>query len=340
MKKFDLSDVLLVPADPTPLSSRGEVYCLDSWNMLPLITAPMDTVISKKNWEKFYNEGITPCLPRGIKWDAVQSQELAKKESPVFVSYSLSDVESPDFTPICQYICIDIANGHMSRLHDAVRGLKQKWGNSLTIMTGNVATARGYQMLSEAGADLVRIGIGVGNACLTTKQTSIGYPIGSLIRECRDLKNKKGLKSLIVADGGMKDYSDVIKALGLGADRVMIGSLFNFAIESAGDNYLWGFKIPQKTAEWGFDMKLPVYKKYRGMSTKEVQRAWGKKILRTSEGIVTKRQVKYRLDGWCENFEGYLRTAMSYCGAVKLKDFIGEVRYVKIPNSYFRRFDK
>jgi GMP reductase len=340
MKKFDLTDVLLVPADPTPISSRSEIDPLDSQGMLPLITAPMDTVISKKNWEKFYNAGITPCLPRGIKWGAVQSLELIKKESPVFVSYSLSDVELPNFTPICQYICIDIANGHMTRLHDAVRTLKRKWGDSLTIMTGNVATARGYQILSEAGADLVRIGIGVGNACLTTKQTSIGYPIGSLIKECREMKTKKGLKSLIVADGGMKDYSDVIKALGLGADRVMIGSLFNFAIESAGDNYLWGIKISHKVAGFCFDMGLPVYKKYRGMSTKEVQRAWGKKVLKTSEGIVTRRQVKYRLSGWCDNFRGYLTSAMSYCGAAKLKDFIGEARYVKIPHSYFRRFDK
>lgn len=87
------------------------------------------------------------------------------------------------------------------------------------------------------------------SGCTTAANVSINYPMGSLIAECYKQKTQLGLKTKIVADGGMRNYSDIIKALALGADYVMIGSTFNKAIESAGFNYLYGVKIPQKTAE-------------------------------------------------------------------------------------------
>ena len=138
----------------------------------------------------------------------------------------------------------------------------------------------------------------------------------------------------------MKNYSDIIKALALGADYVMMGSTFNKAIESAGFNYLYGIKISLKTAEtlwkWGF----PVKKKYRGMSTKAVQRSWGKTNLVTAEGITKYQKIEYTLEQWTENFSDYLKSAMSYCGTRKLWNFIGHANYVIITDAARRRFDK
>jgi IMP dehydrogenase/GMP reductase len=340
MKKFDLADVLLTPAVKTPISSRSEVLAYTDSEMLPLITAPMDTVISKDNWYEFYKNGITPCLPRGINFSSQEESDMVSHLYPIFVSYSLSEVESSFFSPLSNYICIDVANGHMERLHKAVTMLKEKWGKNVVIMTGNIAHPLTYKVLAEAGADLIRVNIGTGNACLTSKQTSIGYPMGSLITECRKIKKEYNLSAEIIADGGMKDYSDIIKALALGADRVMIGSLFNFCIESAGDNYFYGVKIPQKLASWAFKKGFRIEKKYRGMSTKEVQKAWGKSELRTSEGIVTRRRVRYDLPGWCTNFRHYLESTMSYTGKRNLKEFIGETEYTLITPNVYRRFNK
>jgi glutamate synthase domain-containing protein 2 len=177
--------------------------------------------------------------------------------------------------------------------------------------------------------------------CSTTVHTGVGYPMASLIQECYFESLHLYNPAKIVADGGMQNYSDIIKALALGADYVMVGSLFNKAIESCGDNYLWGkIKVNQEVAKLAYDNKIPVYKKFRGMSTKEVQKKWGKETLTTSEGVIRFRQVEYTLAKWIENFEDYLRSAMSYSDAITLEDFIGQANVIKITNNAYNRFKK
>lgn len=352
--KFDLNDIVLIPAESSDVCSRKE--CLidsdhDEWfPTLPLMAAPMDTVVCSENFTKYIKLGIIPCIPRGVKVNTYNSPRY-------FKSYGLSEIESqlelrrstdgvirlnkeqdPEHFTNYQYILIDIANGHMSKLIGIIKELK-KWPN-LKVMVGNVANPETFANLALAGADYVRCSIGTGAGCTTAANVSINYPMGSLISECREQKIKLGVETKIVADGGMKNYSDIIKALALGADYVMVGSLFNKAIGSSGYNYLYGIKLRYRLAKklwlWGF----PVKKKYRGMSTKAVQRSWGKSELVTAEGITKYQKVEYTLEQWTENFKDYLRSAMSYCNAKKLSDFIGVVQYVFITESARRRFDK
>jgi glutamate synthase domain-containing protein 2 len=171
--------------------------------------------------------------------------------------------------------------------------------------------------------------------------TAVGYPMASLIKECYEMSTRLSTPAKIVADGGMKTYSDIIKALALGADYVMVGSLFNKAIDSCGDNYLWNkIKVNKKIAKWAYDFGIPVYKKFRGMSTKEVQKKWGRKELVTSEGVVRKRKVEYTLTKWVDNFESYLRSAMSYTNSSNLQLFIGHVEIIQITDNAYNRFKK
>jgi glutamate synthase domain-containing protein 2 len=177
--------------------------------------------------------------------------------------------------------------------------------------------------------------------CSTTVHTGVGYPMGSLVSECYSESCKLDNPAKIVADGGMQNYSDIIKALALGADYVMVGSLFNKAIESCGDNYLFKhIKVSQSIAEFAYKYKIPVYKKFRGMSTKEVQKKWGKEVLTTSEGVVRVRKVEYTLEQWVSNFEDYLRSAMSYTNSKTLSEFIGIVDTIKISDNSYNRFKK
>jgi IMP dehydrogenase/GMP reductase len=349
---FDLKDVLIQPTVISKINSRSEINPYLSNGMLPLITAPMDTVISSENYDNFLDNKICvasvrqPFIDEG-KITVFDTLSNLSKSRTVFVSYSLEGfkrtymkINHVSDTPLSNHVLIDTANGHMQDVYDTVLKAKQKHGNSLVIMVGNIANPETYIEYAKIGVDYVRCSIGSGTGCLTSQQTSIGYPLGSLISECRTLKTKNSYETKIVADGGMKDYADIITALALGADLVMVGSLFNKAIESAGQAYFKGLKISDETAYYIFKKGYTITKKYRGMSTKEVQKSWGVDKLKTSEGVVRIRPVEYTLKGWVENFESYLKSTMSYTGSSNLNEFVGNVKYNIITDKSYKRFNK
>lgn len=329
-EKFDFNDILIKPAPISTIDSRKEINPFHN-GFLPLITAPMDTVVDAKNRALYSTLNIMTCLPRG------------EKNLIGFESYSLDEIiklYKGESLRVDGMYLIDIANGHMEKLLKYVFFIKTRFPK-ITLMVGNVANPETYTKLSNAGADYVRIGIGNGGGCSTTVHTGIGFPMGSLIRETYLASMNLDKPAKIVADGGMQNYSDIIKALALGADYVMVGSIFNKSIESCGDNYLFKrIKISQKCAELAYKYKIPVYKKFRGMSTKEVQKKWGKTTLTTSEGVVRMRKVEYTLEQWVNNFHDYLRSAMSYSNAIKLDEFIGVADIIKITDNAHKRYAK
>ncbi len=351
MMKFDFNDILLEPAETSFIKSRQEIIPYyfsfsDKVNepRLPIIAAPMDTVVNSKNYNSFLDNKINVCLPRKQKPGAPYEHNLFKE---LFYSYSLEEFNErflgPQIRITESFVLIDVANGHMNELELSIKKAKEKYGNTIFLMVGNIANPKTYVRLSNAGADAIRIGIGNGQACLTTQQTSIGAASASLIRECYEESIKLNNPALIIADGGMKNYSDIIKSLALGANYVMIGSIFNKALESCGQTYVFNkFKVEQDSnlAKWLFKNNFTLTKKFRGMSTKEVQKNWGNKNLKTAEGIVKFQKVEYTLSGWVENFEHYLRSAMSYCGASNLKEFIGHANYNIISPNAYERFKK
>jgi GMP reductase len=354
----DFNDILITPAKLSSIRSRVQVnpfHNLGNKEWSPIMVSPMDTVIDKKNWWKFINIGRMPiCFPRGIKYEdfdqATQYQFNALKDG-IFFSYSLEEAEKLSLSllgemskvTINHNILIDVANGHMMSLVRCVKTLKQYLPN-VKIMVGNIANPETYKVYSDAGADYVRVGIGFGGGCLTAMNTGVCYSMATLVYECGNIKeellanDKHAAK--IVADGGFKEYSDIIKALYLGADYVMLGSMLNKALESAGDTYWKGIKVPYFLIDFMWRNKFKLEKKFRGMSTKEVQKAWGKKELKTSEGVVRMRTVKYTLQGWVDNFQDYLKSAMSYTDSYTLDKFIGNDNWTVISENSFNRFKK
>ena len=337
--KFDLWDISIIPAIISDVEHRSECNIMYDNRKLPLIASPMDTVVCKRNYQEFIDNDIIPCLPRGT-----EGLDLIGRAG-FFQALGLCQIESdlkrqtPLYLGKYPNILIDIANGHMAKLIPIIKEIKQRWPWT-KLMVGNVAHPLTYKNLAMAGADYVRCSIGTGAGCTTATNVAINYPMGSLITECHKIKKESELEAKIVADGGMQGYDDIIKALALGADYVMVGSLFNKTMQSAGYNYLWGFRVPYFLAKilwkWGF----PIKKKYRGMSTKAVQRSWGRSKLVTAEGITKYQKVEYNLSQWVENFQDYLRSNMSYCGAKNLSEFIGEVEWEYITNNAFKRFHK
>jgi IMP dehydrogenase/GMP reductase len=339
---FDFDDILIAPSFLSNINSRKEVNTFYSDGFLPLITAPMDTVISLDNKDIFQQNKVHVVLPRNVVC-----------EDDVFISYGLDQFIEYFITTKRESnkpfkVLIDIANGHMLKLLETAELAKKIYGDNMILMVGNVANPVTFKLYCNINVDYVRIGIGNGGGCLTTVQTGIGYPMASLIESCHKIKIEKGTKTKIVADGGFKKYSDIIKALALGADYVMLGTIFNKALESAGEtirhtpNISVGMIIDQYSQETKdmFDAEIVLRKVFRGMSTKDVQKNWGKDDLVTSEGVVKSHKVEYTLSGWRKNFEDYLRSAMSYTGKKELHEFIGGVQYEMITQNAFKRFDK
>lgn len=247
--KYSYNDIAIVPTKMSRINSRSEAIV----DPLPIFTAPMTSVVDENNFKLFHQKGITPIIPRSV--NLFTRAELMNKGK--WVALSLKEFKAlfidewKDRTVIEFKICIDIANGHMEQLYDLCKEAKYIAAHTknynLTIMVGNIANPSTIKFISELNEhnsyhksrqliDYVRVGIGGGSGCTTSSNVGVHYPMASLIDECRQYKNEFSPK--IIADGGIRGYADVIKALALGADYVMIGSLFAQCIESAGLKFL------------------------------------------------------------------------------------------------------
>ena len=354
--KLGYDDVSVVPAPITNIKSRKECFPYDENGMLPIFASPMDTVINEENVKDFANNKINVVIPRNIPIE--RRIELAK-ENNCFFAISLKEAQGAADayestlgpqgwlrTGGRYKICVDIANGHMTELIDACSRLKKLPDVFIEIMTGNIANPETYRYYDEAGIDYVRCSIGTGAGCLTASNTSIFYPQFSLLEEIYWLKKRIGGRCKIIADGGIRGYRDIQKAL-VFADYVMIGGLFNRMIESAGKTtygkryfningyklfrpittlFTYGKEIPRSKFEMAFKLfkenKLTIFKEFRGMSTKEAQKGYnpnGK--TKTSEGKKFYQKVENNIPGWVENETDYLRSAMSYTNSRDLAEY-------------------
>lgn len=346
--KFDFNDILIEPSAVSYVDSRTKVNILDENGMLPIFTAPMFDVVSEDNSDVFNMNRIYSIIPRKSSYNV---DELITNNPKKFIALGLDDFINLVINTKLDinvnnkaYILIDIANGNMIKLVKSVKKSKDIYGDNLILMVGNIANPDTYAILSEAGADLCRCGVGNGSSCTTSANVSIGYPLASLIKDTyeKSLTLKKPAK--IIADGGIKSFSDALKSLALGADLVMMGGILNKSLESSGNCYKLNehgyIKITNEEAKQDLKIGIDVYKQYKGMSTKESQRQMGSERVKTSEGIVKYNKVEYTLSGWVENFNDYLKSTMSYCGKFELNEFIGKVKFNMITYNSFLRYNK
>ncbi len=340
MKKIDWNDITIIPDTLSSISSRSEVNPFLKNGKLPIFTAPMDMVIDEKNISDFELNNINICLPRNIKYDINKSNEH-------FYSYGLDEVIDifENSYPLPRKVLIDVANGHMEKLWDISKRIKEKFGDNIELMVGNIANPETYRKYCEIGVDWIRVNIGSGSACTTAANVGIFYPSASLVSECYEISKEFDNPTRIIVDGGFRNTSEIIKALALGGFSVMLGGIFNKCLESCSDTYLLNdtneyIKLENNEAIKLYSNGKSLYKYYRGMSTKEVQKVWEKKELKTGEGITKYNKVEYTLSGWTENFTDYLRSAMSYSNSRNLEEFIGQAQWVEISQNAFNRFNK
>ena len=357
--QYTYKDVTIVPGKISFIEHRKECIPYYGDGMLPLFTAPMDTVLNDKNYSKFIDNKINAIIPRTVSLDLRKKYAI----NGLWTAFSLIEFEelfcNEDEKLIAKdklYILIDIANGHMNKILVLSEKAKKIYGDGIIIMAGNIANPKTYLEYAKAGIDYIRCGIGSGFGCLSTSNTGVHFPMASLIDEIKKMKtrvenHRDSYKSIpkIVADGGIRGFADIIKALALGADYVMIGSVFAKMFESAAPKTAnsdeW-FKLPLYTrledltdftvdnAGWrakynGKDIFLgDIQTTFYGMASREGQIAMNGKKTKTSEGLSKKIKVEYTMKGWVENFTDYLCSSMSYTGNFTLDDFINKTNLI------------
>lgn len=271
----------------------------------PLVSANMDTVTTGPVAQAMERLGGLGIVHRFMP-PSEQARELSNLGRPVICigigeegRYRLKtilDAISKTNEPK-PAVLIDIAHG------DSVEMLKQiafvkKFG--FAVIAGNIATAEAARRLWDGGADCVKVGVGPGSLCTTRVQTGCGVPQFTALM---DVVGVKPDGKTLIADGGIRSSGDILKALAVGADAVMIGQLFAGANETPGERYR--------------DRNGQVLKRYRGMASKDAQESW-KGFATSVEGEATYVPYKGSIEEIFRPLIDSLLSGMSYQGAQNL----------------------
>ncbi|MCL2517469.1 MAG: IMP dehydrogenase [Oscillospiraceae bacterium] len=222
-------------------------------------------------------------------------------------------------------LVLDSAHGHSNNIINCVKKIKNSYPNS-QIIAGNIATAEAAQDLIEAGADAVKVGMGPGAICTTRVVAGIGVPQITAIYDVAEVAKKYNIP--VIADGGVKYSGDLTKAIGAGADVVMIGSLFAGCEESPGESEIYQGRR---------------FKTYRGMgSIAAMERGSKDRYFQESntkfvpEGVEGRVPYKGPLCDTVYQLIGGLRSGMGYCGCGTVKDLKENSTFVRITGSGLR----
>lgn len=314
-------DVLLVPnqsemrsrRDPDLSSLLTQSHSLK----LPFVSANMDTITEAPMAIKMNELGGFGIIHRFMDIENQINQvkqTLDGGASLVGASIGVNPQDQERATALvnagAQLLTIDIAHGHAISMIEAIRWIKSKWPQ-VSVIAGNVATPQGTNDLIEAGADAIKVGIGPGSMCTTRIITGCGVPQLTAISQCAQVSRIKGVP--IIADGGIRNSGDIVKALSAGAHTVMLGSLLSGTIETPGKS------------EHG-------KKLYRGMASKSAQDSWRGGVPKgmAAEGESTKVPIKGYVEDIVNELSGGLRSGMTYLNANNLEDLHLKAEFMEI----------
>ena len=355
-KYLDFRDVLILPKK-SKLNSRKDVVLERTivfqngvtWTGIPIIAANMTTIGTLELYKVLSTYKIITALHKFHKLQDLLDYNKENSESKLnpdyfMISTGIGDDDYKNLTFIldnfeCKFICVDIANGYISKFNDFCKTLRAEYPEKI-IIAGNVCTSEGIELLNALEIDIVKVGIGGGSACTTRIQTGVGMPQLSCILECvqecteynrinleicYEYDQHKHNKAFILSDGGITCPGDLAKAFGAGADFVMIGGAFAGHDENPGQ-----IVCDEKT---GAKHKL-----FYGMSSayamKNNYAANNNSDYRSSEGRELKVAYKGPLKNTIENYLGGLRSACTYTNSANLEELALNTKFIIVNNQY------
>lgn len=319
-------DVLLVPQYSNIASRKDVDISTNMWGVkfpTPICSANMDTVTEVAMANEMFRLGGIGFLHRYASPEAVL-QWLNSIHESMSIAIPSIGVKDTDFDLALKYanegvlaVNIDIAHGDSKHMMAMIYKLAKA---DIEVIAGNVATLEATERLVSAGAKVIKVGIGPGSLCTTRIVTGHGVPQLSAIEECSQIK-RKNPDVRIIADGGIRNAGDCVKALAFGADMIMVGSLLAGTNESPGE-------LIQLTNDKG---GLYLAKEYRGMASRAARDSVVKTDKAyTPEGESTFVKCKGSVEDVIKQLEGGIRSGLSYSGAHNLKELQENAQYVTI----------
>ena len=314
---FAFEDVLLIPKR-SDIVSRSEIDLTSNLGKhefsVPIISSPMDTVTEASMARAMYHAGGLGVVHR---YNTINQQlEIVRQlEAEELVAAAIGvtgEFESRAAALVdcgVEIICIDVAHGHHILTERALKTLKDKYAEGVTIIAGNVATAEAFVDLSSWGADAIRVGIGGGSICSTRTQTGHGVPTFQSVMAC----GLTDADAKIIADGGIKTSGDIVKCLAAGADFVMLGSMLAGTDESPGERLVSNTGVTRKV--------------YRGMASREAQKDW-RGHTSSLEGISTTIPCKGPVGDQLQDVIQNIRSGFSYTGARNIRELQARAEFV------------
>ena len=339
-------DIQLVPAYSS-INSRQNIklhtLLSERYGLLnPIVASPMDTVCEFEMAYKMAEYGGVGCIHRFMSiqqqrdiverlyhsiygdgfggniaenWGVMNDDWHAEmKLVPIMAAIGVQEEDKERARALeaagANVLLIDVAHGHHQNVLDMIHWCKENLPEHVDIIAGNIATAEAAEHLQTYGANGLRVGIGGGSLCTTRIKTGFGVPNVTSLEDIAKVSNVP-----IMADGGIRTSGDIAKALAIGADNVMLGSLLAGTDEAPGQIV---------------ETKGGLYKRYRGSASLETKVTHGQ-AARNVEGEATtipyKGGVKYIVTGLLDG----VKSALSYAGAESLETYHPD--YVVVTNA-------
>ena len=362
--KLDFDDVLIRPKRSL-LSSRSEVDLIRIFKFtnsprelscVPVMVANMDTVGTIGMARSLETHQAITCLHKHYDEDTLVNLFTENKLNFTNLTWYSTGTSSKDIHKLEKVfntikmaggylpnVCLDVANGYTEQFVKTASHIRKLFPE-IILMAGNVVTPEMVEELIIHGkVDIVKVGIGSGSVCTTRLKTGVGYPQLSAILECADAAH--GLGGHICSDGGCKVVGDVCKAFGGNSDFVMLGSMFAGCDECEGE---WEYEYYSSLGFWqpldpgNNNPKRKVSLKYYGMSSKDAMDKHhnGVAKYRTAEGKSVVVPYKGVAKDIIQDIYGGLRSACTYIGATRIKDFGKKTTFIQVNNTHNKIYEK
>lgn len=345
---YTFDDLMLVPAYSTVVPANVILHTRLTPKIelkIPVVSAAMDTVTEETMAIALAQAGGLGFIHKNLRIDVQAAMVKRVKETAVInpdeaavdaqgrllvgAAVGVSDRNLQRVKALIEagvdIIAVDSAHGHSEGIIETVRVIHRHFPD-LDLVGGNIVTAEAAIALAEAGANVVKVGVGPGSICTTRVVSGVGVPQLTAVNDVYEAMKGRGVG--VIADGGIKFSGDIVKALGSGGDVVMLGGLLAGCTETPGEVIeVYGKKVKTYVGMGSLSAMQ------RGSSDRYFQGGQTELKKLVPEGIEATVPYKGPMHDVIYQMMGGLRSGMGYCGCKTITELKENARFVKITNA-------